>query len=138
MDEKHLLNREMIRVRLSEEQQRLMSLTTKVRTRLKEEQKSINYEVSDSADGAEGVGMARDGSEVDVSVGYVLDERFQQIAEALNKLDNGTYGFCESCGGEIPAERLEALPEATLCVKCQQDQERKRVHGERIYERIED
>ena len=47
-----------------------------------------------------------------------------QIDEALRKIEEGTYGKCESCGGEIPWGRLEAVPYATLCVSCKEKQER--------------
>ena len=39
---------------------------------------------------------------------------------ALRRLDNGTFGFCEGCGQVIPDERLEVLPHANRCVRCQQ------------------
>jgi DnaK suppressor protein len=47
-----------------------------------------------------------------------------QIEEALNKIEDGTYGECGSCGEQIPWTRLKALPYATLCVKCKEMQER--------------
>ncbi|HUG07752.1 MAG TPA: TraR/DksA C4-type zinc finger protein [Acidimicrobiia bacterium] len=37
---------------------------------------------------------------------------------ALEQIDAGTYGTCESCGTAIPVERLEVLPYSTLCVEC--------------------
>jgi DnaK suppressor protein len=37
---------------------------------------------------------------------------------ALERIDAGTYGICESCGKAIPIERLEVLPYSTLCVEC--------------------
>ncbi|MGD2102267.1 MAG: TraR/DksA C4-type zinc finger protein [Acidimicrobiia bacterium] len=37
---------------------------------------------------------------------------------ALSRIDAGTYGVCESCGGPIPVERLEVLPYSTVCVAC--------------------
>ena len=37
---------------------------------------------------------------------------------ALKRIDAGTYGICESCGGPIPVERLEVLPYSTVCVDC--------------------
>jgi DnaK suppressor protein len=37
---------------------------------------------------------------------------------ALERVDAGTYGICESCGKAIPIERLEVLPYSTLCVEC--------------------
>ena len=41
-----------------------------------------------------------------------------EIDAALSRVDAGTYGICEACGKPIPEARLEALPEATLCVGC--------------------
>jgi len=42
-----------------------------------------------------------------------------QVVAALGRLDDGSYGRCTSCGVELPDERLEARPEAALCVRCQ-------------------
>jgi DnaK suppressor protein len=42
----------------------------------------------------------------------------QEIDEALARLDTGTYGLCASCTQRIPAERLEALPYVSSCVRC--------------------
>ncbi len=44
--------------------------------------------------------------------------RLAEIDAALARVDAGTYGTCESCGRPIPDARLEAVPEATLCVAC--------------------
>ncbi len=44
--------------------------------------------------------------------------RLAAIDAALGRVEAGTYGMCESCGNPIPEARLEALPEATLCVAC--------------------
>jgi len=40
------------------------------------------------------------------------------VDEALKRLEEGRYGVCESCGAPISPERLEAVPETTLCVEC--------------------
>jgi DnaK suppressor protein len=42
----------------------------------------------------------------------------KKIEEALRTLENGDYGFCESCGIDIGIRRLEARPTATLCIDC--------------------
>jgi DnaK suppressor protein len=44
--------------------------------------------------------------------------RVVEIDAALSRVDAGTYGTCDACGKPIPPARLEALPEATLCVGC--------------------
>jgi DnaK suppressor protein len=42
--------------------------------------------------------------------------RLREVEEALSRLDAGTYGTCRVCGREIPQERLQAVPWATLCI----------------------
>lgn len=42
----------------------------------------------------------------------------RMIVAALVRIEEGTYGQCQSCGAEIPVERLEAVPTTTLCVVC--------------------
>ena len=49
-----------------------------------------------------------------------LQHRHAEIAGALKRMDEGTYGKCERCGRDIPPERLEARPTASLCVACAQ------------------
>ncbi len=49
----------------------------------------------------------------------------KKIDHALKKIDDGSYGICESCAEPISVERLEARPEATLCIRCKETQERK-------------
>ena len=40
------------------------------------------------------------------------------VRRALQRIEDGTYGECANCGNEIAAGRLEARPEATLCIEC--------------------
>ena len=47
-----------------------------------------------------------------------LRDMLISIGEALEQIEDGTYGVCEVCGKNIPKKRLEALPEATMCTKC--------------------
>ncbi|MFG1777941.1 TraR/DksA family transcriptional regulator [Micromonospora sp. NPDC049051] len=54
----------------------------------------------------------------------ILDRR-AQYEHALNRLEEGTYGFCEGCTSAIPVERLEIFPSATTCVQCKQNRERR-------------
>ena len=50
---------------------------------------------------------------------------YDQSKLALQLLDGGTWGTCESCGEPIGKARLQAFPRATMCVKCKQRQERR-------------
>jgi DnaK suppressor protein len=56
-----------------------------------------------------------------------LKEREQKllkkIDEALDRIAQGTFGVCESCGGEIGFKRLKARPVTTLCIDCKTRQE---------------
>lgn len=47
----------------------------------------------------------------------------KKIEETLLKIEYGVYGICESCGAEIPYERLKARPVASLCINCKVKQE---------------
>jgi DnaK suppressor protein len=49
-----------------------------------------------------------------------LRTQHADVTKGLRRLDDGTYGKCERCGQEIPIERLEAIPTASLCVSCKQ------------------
>ena len=64
----------------------------------------------------------------DRELDYTLEENVErvlaQIDAALQRIERGTYGVCESCGQPILPERLEALPWTTLCIDCKRKQER--------------
>ena len=49
----------------------------------------------------------------------------KKVDEALERIEDGTFGECEACGEDIELRRLEARPTATLCVSCKEEQERK-------------
>jgi len=45
-------------------------------------------------------------------------EQLAEVEHALGKLEKGTYGLCDFCGKPIPSDRLEAVPQANLCLEC--------------------
>ena len=47
-----------------------------------------------------------------------IKDQLAEIEHALFKFDEGTYGFCDNCGQPIDPARLEALPQANLCLSC--------------------
>ena len=51
------------------------------------------------------------------------EDTLEQIEASLERIEDGTYGQCEECGVKIPKTRLNAIPYATLCVKCASQQE---------------
>ncbi len=61
--------------------------------------------------------------EVDSSVAESEINLTKKIQHALERINNGTYGTCEGCQGEIPAARLEAKPSVSLCLPCQEKHE---------------
>jgi DnaK suppressor protein len=75
------------------------------------------------------------GDVVDAALDSVQDEISSQLAEvesrelarieiALERMREGQYGICDGCSISIPMARLNALPYATLCIKCQREAER--------------
>ena len=47
-----------------------------------------------------------------------IKDQLADVEHALDKFDKGTYGLCDNCGQPIDPERLEALPQASLCSNC--------------------
>ncbi len=62
--------------------------------------------------------------EMDLTLEENLRDVIAKIDHALTKLDEGTYGVCDRCKGEIGEDRLQAAPYASLCVRCKQIEER--------------
>jgi DnaK suppressor protein len=65
--------------------------------------------------------------ERDREINFILTDRdrdkLQAIEQALERIEDGTYGICESCEAEIAADRLRAMPFTRLCVQCQSERE---------------
>ena len=60
----------------------------------------------------------------DLALHERAERQLQQTDAALARLDEGTFGACQSCGRPIAPERLEALPWAALCIDCQRRADR--------------
>jgi DnaK suppressor protein len=78
-------------------------------------------------------------------ISLILSDRdrgkLQAIEDALERIDDGSYGVCESCESEIAEGRLVAMPFTRLCVQCQADREteakqNRRVDDDRTYRRL--
>jgi DnaK suppressor protein len=82
------------------------------------------------ADLIQGAGDPEDAATADVLVDLNLTEidrdaeELRAIQDALARLKRGEYGVCQRCGEDISPGRLEALPQATLCIECQTRAER--------------
>ena len=64
--------------------------------------------------------------EKDLSIQNNIEASLADIDWAMKRLDDGTYGTCETCGKKIPKTRLAAMPAARYCIKDQQRLERDR------------
>lgn len=69
--------------------------------------------------------MATDTYDRDFSLNLATKEQrvLYEIEEALRRLDEDTYGICESCSKAITKQRLKAMPYARHCIKCQSKKE---------------
>ncbi|MFZ0886996.1 MAG: TraR/DksA family transcriptional regulator [Candidatus Binataceae bacterium] len=106
-----------VRERLTDMKAKLLS---EMESELKAEREGNKDEGMDTYDLAS--------EERDREINFILSDRgsakIKQIDDALERLDEGSYGVCDSCGLEIGEERMEAMPFTRLCRDCQQDQER--------------
>jgi DnaK suppressor protein len=64
------------------------------------------------------------GRDLDYRLLTMCTETLKNVDRALERLDEGTYGTCEECGGDMKEKRLQALPFARYCVDCQREKER--------------
>jgi DnaK suppressor protein len=58
--------------------------------------------------------------EINMALRRRTRRKVRSLQEALARFEEGTYGICERCGRQIGTQRLEALPEARLCIDCAQ------------------
>jgi RNA polymerase-binding protein DksA len=63
--------------------------------------------------------------EKDLSIANNVQDLLDKINRAVGKIEEGTYGICESCGEPIDAARLRALPHVSLCIRCKKAEERR-------------
>jgi len=72
------------------------------------------------------VGTDTFGRETELTIASAGSEKMKEIEEALERMEDRTYGKCEACGDNIAENRLVAVPYARLCISCQSEQERNR------------
>ena len=106
------------RSRLEEEQARLQGLVDDYEQELEEARLSES-----SSDRSPDPGNARASSTKleyakELSIEQNTLDLLSKVERALEKIEQGTYGICESCGKSIPLARLDVLPYVTLCVDC--------------------
>lgn len=96
--------------------QKLLSLRNQVRQDIQSSIEAIVEEVhvpgEDNKEPSEGL-------DKELALEQNEEEIYQSINAALQRLDEGTFGTCIDCGSDISAERLEALPWTSYCVRCE-------------------
>jgi RNA polymerase-binding transcription factor len=123
-DEKPWTVKELAEVRgeLSSERERL-------RTELNMAEEELHDLMRDAGDGAGNdqadVGSASFERDHEMSLANNARLMLAQTEHALGRIDDGSYGVCESCGQPVGKMRLMAFPRATLCLSCKQREERR-------------
>lgn len=111
-----------LRVRLDQELARLEAEIAEIdaedRETLSEASGENNYR-----DHMADQGSATFERELDMTLEENLRDLLSDVRAALVRMDVGTYGVCARCSAEIPAERLDAVPTASLCIRCKEDEE---------------
>ena len=99
---------------IEQREQLLMNFT------IVDDQLKVNPEDKDEVDQAN--------ADVEQSIRMQLKNRetftLRKVTEALKKIEEGTYGECESCGEHIELRRLQARPTAALCIACKEEEEK--------------
>jgi DnaK suppressor protein len=105
----------------------------KIRARLESERERLLTELDGLQANMEPAEVRREGSpfgkrEEEATESFELEKRLAlekqtranlaEVEHALEKFKKGTYGLCDICGQPIPADRLEAMPHANLCLSC--------------------
>lgn len=107
-----------LREELEDERARLLHIIEVHRKELEEslESEAASERIPDPSTG-EGGTLAFE-YEMERQLDATSLSQVQRIEHALERMEDGTYGLCESCGAAIPIDRLRALPHSTLCVAC--------------------
>jgi RNA polymerase-binding transcription factor DksA len=114
------------RQHLAEERERLLALRASFAAEhLDDEREDASIgELSGHDQHQADVGTETFEREKDLSILEQIEAELADVEHALERLDAGTYGLCEACGGPIGDERLRAMPAARFCVTDQAAAER--------------
>ncbi len=94
-------------------------------TNLSQSQRDSSGDLSGYSYHMADVGTDNFGREMELNIASGENERIRMIEEALERIEDGTYGKCVSCDGDINLERLKAIPYARLCIECARESEKK-------------
>ena len=112
-----------LKKRLVEERQRVLLEIQELESDLSQSLEEASGDSPNDQHMAETAGATLD-REMDLTLQDNARTALVRIDRALQKLDEGTYGKCDKCGGQIGEGRLEIAPYATLCVDCKRQEER--------------
>jgi len=119
-------------------------LLSKLKEKLEKQRETLRQEIGNETDQLKVFGTPDPREDADIAeetwedeevsrTVEVLQVRFGQIEEALDRLRSGAYGICADCKKPIPRERLEAFPSAIRCVSCQEKHEAKTARPPKNY-----
>jgi RNA polymerase-binding transcription factor len=109
--QRHDVLRRMLEERRTEIQEKLRVIREEIPSYQDEVRDSEEQSVTDFA------------QEMDFALMEMKARTLVRIDEALQRVDQGTYGTCDHCGQDIAAARLSAVPFALLCLECQEREE---------------
>ncbi len=90
---------------------------------LRDEEPEENPELADYDQHPADAGTVRSDTERNEMLVQSLQQRRARAQEALQRISDGTYGYCVNCGRRLADERLEARPEVALCLRCEERSE---------------
>lgn len=122
--EKHWTQKELAEVRRELEDE-ASGLRRDISTAESEIAARLGDAVGDAGDDSADAGAKTFQREHELALTQNARELLAQTERVLAKIENGSYGVCESCGQPIGKARLQAFPRATLCVACKQREERR-------------
>lgn len=106
---------------IARERRRLMDERSRLSGALERLREALKVEVDIDAEEGDPDLIER---EKNVALVSQLERKLESVEAALRSIEKGKYGICERCKKEIPVERLEVKPDATLCVQCQVEVEK--------------
>lgn len=110
---------------LDARERELLAAAARVRESMTEASGSTGPDVLDQGEeGQVNMGLTRELTDLDRA-----ERQIEEIAAARLRMREGTYGYCEDCGIEIPVERLRAVPTARFCVPDEERREKQAALG---------
>jgi DnaK suppressor protein len=115
-------SRDALRAQLESERDRLQAIVAEME-RLERETLSEASGENNYRDHMADQGSATFERELDMTLEENARENLLEVQQALERMDTGSYGTCARCSKDIPVERLEAYPTASLCIVCKEAEE---------------